>query len=73
MTASFDATARNVLVEVVVVGPARVRNSHSLRYRGRNQTSVRPEFLRRLGFDLARATRFQSVGPPPPAPSGHRS
>lgn len=61
MTQSFDAAARNVLVTVVVVGPARVEELQLALDTGANRTSVRPEILRRLGFELVRPTRHQLV------------
>lgn len=61
MTASFDAAARTILVRVTVVGPARVEELLLALDTGANQTSVRPEILRRLGFDLTRPVRSQNV------------
>lgn len=61
MTESFDSTARNVLVLVTFVGPTKAYRFRLAVDTGANQTSLRPEFLRRLGFDLSRATEFHLV------------
>lgn len=61
MTESFTPGDRHVPVWVTFVGPAKVHRFRLAVDTGANQTSLRPEFLRRLGFDLDRVTRFQLV------------
>lgn len=61
MTSPFDPSARNVLVKVTVVGTVSAYEFKLALDTGANQTSLRPELLRQLGFDSARTTRFQLV------------
>jgi predicted aspartyl protease len=64
MIVSFDPSARRVFVPVFVVGPAHTHKFEFLVDTGASQTSMRAEFLRRLGFNpesATRRTRMRSV------------
>jgi predicted aspartyl protease len=57
MTEPFNPSARRVIVRDFVVGPIQAHEYRFLLDTGANQTSMRAEFLSRLGFNPASATR----------------
>ena len=57
MSELFDPERRRVMVRVWVIGPILAHEFRFLIDTGANQTSMRGEFLRRLGFDPAAATQ----------------
>ena len=64
MSHSFDPTARSVMVPVVIVGPRQSFDFLFALDTGATQTTIRPELLRRLGYDLSRPagrTRLRSA------------